>query len=80
MPAPALPHLAPRQLAASATILLRALLATYSLEVGEEHVEVSVQLDEPLVDVLDFLCCSLGLALLEAGGVLQLGQVVQNPG
>tara|TARA_B100000780_G_scaffold231921_1_gene171815 strand:+ start:272 stop:412 length:141 start_codon:yes stop_codon:yes gene_type:complete len=46
------------------------LLATYSLEVGEEHVEVSVQLDEPLVDVLDFLCCSLGLALLEAGGVL----------
>jgi hypothetical protein len=53
---------------------------TCSLEVREEHGEVSVQLDEPLVDVLDLLDCSLGLTLLEAGGVLQFGQVVQDPG
>ena len=53
---------------------------TCSLEVREEHGEVSVQLDEPLVDVLDLLYCSLGLTLLEAGGVLQFGQVVQDPG
>merc|ERR1719453_2111670 len=52
--------------------------ATRLAKVGEEGFEVDVELVEPLLDGGDLLRRARRLLLLEARGVLELGEVVQD--